>query len=136
MFGRAQLTKGASMGLAELFVPLGGMIMIVMIAGLITRLIATAMLHRTIREAMRADAGSVPALTERLDRHPPWGDALLGWLFLALAVGIALLGLTEEDPQERQQMLRATIVPVVIGVTALIYARFAARGHRGDARSD
>lgn len=113
--------------MVELFVPIAGMVMLVAMVGLVTRLIAAAMLNRTIREAMRSDSGSVPLLVDRLDRHPPWGDALLGWIFLALAVALALLGLTEDDPIERREMLRATIVPVVVGAAVLLYTRYAAR---------
>jgi len=115
------------MGMVELFVPIAAFIMVAVVVGLVTRLIATASLNRTIREALRSDPGSVPVLVQRLDRHPPWGDALLGWVFLALSVAMALLALTEEDAQERQEMLRATIIPVVVGVSVLIYARYAAR---------
>lgn len=116
------------MGMFEVFVPISIFITVTVIAGLITRLIATASLNRTIREAMRSHPESVPLLVERLDRHPPWGDALLGWVFLALAVAMALLGLTEDDPEERQEMLRATIIPVVVGLAVLAYARVSARG--------
>ena len=115
------------MGMVELFVPMAAFIMTAVIVGLITRLIATASLNRTIREAMRSDPGSVPLLAERLDRHPPWGDALLGWVFLALAIAMVALGLTEEDPEQRQDMLRSTIIPFVVGLSVLIYARYAAR---------
>lgn len=44
------------------------------------------------------------------------------------AVAMALLGLTEDDPGERREILRATIVPVVVGAAVLAYARFSARG--------
>lgn len=118
------------MGMVELFVPMAGFVMIAVIAGLITRLIATASLNRTIREALRSHPESVPALVERLDRHPPWGDALLGWIFLALAAAMAVLGITDEDPVQRQAVLRATIVPVVVGLTVLVYSRYAARNSR------
>lgn len=119
--------KGDIMGMVELFVPMAAFIMLAVVVGLITRLIATASLNRTIREAMRSDPQSVPLLAERLDRHAPWGDALLGWVFLALAVAMALLALTEADAEERTEMLRATIIPVVVGVAVLAYARFSAR---------
>ena len=116
------------MGMNELFVPIALFVMITVVTSLFTRLIATAILNRTIREAMRSDAASVPILVDRLDRHAPWGDALLGWVFLALAAAMALLGLTEPDAEERMEILRATIVPVVVGVAVLLYARFTARG--------
>ena len=116
------------MAMVELFVPIAAFITFAVVAGLITRLIATASLNRTIREAMRTDPQSVPLLVDRLDRHSPWGDALLGWVFLALALAMALLGLTESDPEERTEILRATVVPVVVGLAVLLYARIAARG--------
>lgn len=115
------------MGMVELFVPMAAFVMFAVVVSLLTRLIATGMLNRTIREAMRSDAGSVPHLIERLDRHAPWGDALLGWIFIALAVAMALLGLTEPDEAERQDMFRATIIPVVVGAAVLLYARLSAR---------
>jgi hypothetical protein len=89
---------------------------------------ATAALHRTVREALRSDPQSVPLLIQRLDRHAPWGDALLGWVFLALAVAMALLALTESDAEQRTDMLRTTIIRVVIRVAVLAYSRFSARG--------
>ena len=38
-----------------------------------------------------------------------------------------LLGLTDEDGDARQELIRATIVPAVLGVTVLLYTRYAAR---------
>ena len=70
------------MGL-EVFVPLGAFVMIVVSISLLTRLIATAMLNRTIREALRSDPGSVPLLAEKLEQRQPWADELLGWIMLA-----------------------------------------------------
>ena len=116
------------MGMAELFVPLGAFVMFAVVVSLFTRLIATGMLNRTIREAMRSDPGSVKTLVDRLDRHAPWGDALLGWILLALAVAMALFALTEPDEYERQATFRATIIPVVVGAAVLLYARLSARG--------
>jgi len=113
--------------MVEMFVPIAAFIMLAVIVALITRLIATALLNRTIREAMKTNLEAVPLLVEKLDHHAPWGDALLGWMFLALAVAMILLGLTENDPEQRVEMLRATIIPVVVGVAALAYARFSAR---------
>lgn len=115
------------MDMVEMFVPMAGMLMIVAVVGLVTRLIAAALLNRTIREALRSDPGSVPMLADRLDRHPPWGDAVLGWIFLALAAAMVLLGLTDEDGEARQEMIRAAIVPVVVGLTIMFYTRWAAK---------
>jgi hypothetical protein len=114
--------------MAEVFVPIGAFVMFAVVASLFTRLVATGMLNRTIREAMRSDPGSVPLLVERLDRHAPWGDALLGWIFLALAASMVLLGLTEADAEQRTELMRAAIVPAIAGAAVLAYARFTARG--------
>jgi hypothetical protein len=120
--------KGAAMrDIVELFVPMAVFIMIAVVIGLFTRLIATGMLNRTIREAMKSDPTAVPLLVSRLERHAPWGDALLGWVFLALAAAMVFLGLTEPDEVERLQIFRATIVPVVVGVAVLAYAHLSAR---------
>ncbi len=113
------------MGLVELFVPMTGIISFAVIIGLITRLIATGMLHRTLREAMRSDPSSVPLLADRLDARQPWADAVLGWIFVAFAVGLALLAVTDPDADQRTQMLRGAIVPLVIGVTVLNFVRMA-----------
>ena len=109
----------------ELFVPLGAFVMITVSLGLITRLIATAILNRTIREAIRSDAASVPILADKLEQRQPWADELLGWIMLAFALGMVLLGLFEDD-YDRREIFQAAVVPVVIGVTVLVYCRLMA----------
>ena len=111
--------------MVELFVPIAGMVMVVTMTALVVRLISAAFLNRTIREAMRTDPANVPLLIERLDRHPPWGDALLGVIFLALAAAMLLLGLTDPDEGQRTELMRAAIVPLVVGVAVLAYTRWA-----------
>ena len=113
--------------MAELFVPISGMLMIVALTALVTRLIAMASLNRTIRDALRTDPASVPLLVARLDPRPLWGDFLLGWIFIAFAIGMVLLGLTDPDESERTEMMRAAIVPALVGVTVLVYSWFAGR---------
>lgn len=109
----------------ELFVPLGAFVMITVSVGLITRLIATAILNRTIREAIRSDAASVPILADKLEQRQPWADELLGWIMLAFALGIVLLGLFEDD-YDRREIFQMAVVPLVIGVTVLAYCRLMA----------
>ena len=113
--------------MVDLFVPIAAFVMFAVVASLFTRLIATGMLNKTIREAMRSDPGNVPLLVSRLDHHAPWGDALLGWIFLAMAAAMVLLGLTESDQEQRYELLRGSIIPVVVGIAVLIYAWFSAR---------
>ena len=109
----------------EVFVPLGAFVMIVVALSLITRLIATAMLNRTIREAMRSDPGSVPLLAAKLEQRQPWADELLGWIMLAFALGIVLIGLFEQD-FDRREIFQAAIIPAVIGIVVLAYCRLMA----------
>ena len=108
------------MGVVDLLVPLGLFFMITVSLALLTRLMATGMLNRTIREALRTDPGSVPLLAAKLEARQPWADALLGWIFLAFAAALAGLGLFEEGPA-RQEIFKAAVVPVVVGVTVLLY---------------
>jgi uncharacterized membrane protein YeaQ/YmgE (transglycosylase-associated protein family) len=115
------------MSMVELLVPIAVFALMAVIVSLITRLIATGMLNRTIREALRNDPASVPLLAQRLEARQPWADALLGWVLLALAAAIVLLGLTEADGAQGREMLRAAIVPAVMGATVLLYTRYAAR---------
>ena len=117
------------MGL-EIFVPLAAFVMITVSLGLITRLIATAILNRTIREALRSDPGSVPLLAEKLEQRQPWADELLGWIMLAFALGIVLLGLFEH-PDDRTEMYQAAIIPAIIGIVVLAYCRLMAPKARG-----
>lgn len=116
------------MGMAEVLIPISVFVAATLIVALLTRLVATGMLNRTIREALRSDPGSVPLLAERLEARQPWADAMLGWIFIALAVALALLGLTDDDPEARRELLRGAIIPSIIGVTVLAYVRFAAKG--------
>ena len=117
------------MGL-EIFVPLGIFFMIAVVAGFITRLIATAMLNKTIREALRNHPESVPLLASKLEARQPWADALLGWIFLAFAAAIVGLALFEND-YVRTRMLQAAVIPVVVGLNVLLYCRIAERGRAG-----
>lgn len=110
----------------EIFVPLGLFAMITVSVALVCRLIATASLNKTIREALRSDPGSVPVLTGKLEARQPWADALLGWIFLAFAAAIVGLALFEDSGDQRE-MLQAAVVPVVVGITILVYVRLAAR---------
>jgi hypothetical protein len=111
----------------DLFVPLGLFVMITVSMALLTRLIATMSLNKTVREAMRSDPASVPILAAKLEQRQPWADALLGWLFLAFAATIVGLALFE-DGEERVEMFKAAVVPVVLGVVTLVYVSVAKPG--------
>ena len=109
----------------ELFVPLGVFAMVTVSVGLVTRLIATGMLNKTIREALRSDPGSVPLLAQRLEARQPWADALLGWLFLAFAATLVGLALFEQRGDDQREQFQAAVIPAVLGIVTLLYVRFA-----------
>lgn len=113
------------MEMVQLFVPMAAFVMIVVSISLVTRLIATAMLNRTIRDALKTDPGSVPLLADKLEQRQPWADELLGWILLAFAAAIVLLGLFE-DSDDRYEMFRAAVVPVVVGLVVILYCRIMA----------
>lgn len=92
----------------------------VLMLGLVTRLFSDISLNRTLREALRAHPDSVPMLANKLGTRQPWADSLIGWIFLALAAGIALLSLLE-NPDARREMLQAAIVPSIIGLVVIAY---------------
>jgi uncharacterized membrane protein YeaQ/YmgE (transglycosylase-associated protein family) len=110
----------------ELLVPLGAFAMITISVALLCRLIANASLNRTIREALRSDPGSVPVLADRLEARQPWADALLGWIFLAVAVAVVGLSLFE-DAAEQRELWKVATVAAVVGATVLVYVHFAGR---------
>ena len=117
------------MDVDELFVPIAVFMSMTVMLSLITRLIATGMLNRTIREALRSDPGSVPVLAGRLEARQPWADSLLGWIFLAFALALLVFGLMEPDEDRRGDLLRAVVLPAIVGATIFAYTHFARRTH-------
>ena len=120
------------MGGLEFFIPIAAILTFAVIVSLITRLIATAMHHRTIREAMRSDPTSVPLLVQRLEARQPWADALIGWVFIAFAIGLVLMALFEPNVGDRRETVQAAIVPLVVGVVVLWYVRRARKAAADD----
>lgn len=55
----------------DILVPLGAFAMFVRIAHFLARLIATAILNRTIHEALRSHPDSVALLADRLEARQP-----------------------------------------------------------------
>ncbi len=113
------------MGMVELFVPIAAFLSFTVICALITGLIATGMLNKTIREAVRSNPESVPLLAQHLEARQRWADTLLGWIFLAFALALLVLGAIEHDPESQSEMFRASVVPIIVGVSVLLYTRFA-----------
>lgn len=113
--------------MTEVLIALGVFAAFVLIVGQVTRLMSDISLNRTMREALRSHPDSVALLAEKLGVRQPAADGLLGWLFIALAVGLVLVALFEPF-DERRDMFQLAIVPLVVGVTALAYVSWAKRG--------
>lgn len=112
--------------MTEVLIALGVFAACVLIVGQVTRLLSDISLNRTLREALRSHPDSVAPLADRLGARQPWADALIGWIFIALAIGLVLISLFETT-DDRRDILQAAIVPAVIGVVALVYLRWAKR---------
>ena len=104
----------------------------VLMLGLLTRLFSDISLNRTLREAMRAHPDSVPILAAKLGKREPWADALIGWIFIALAAGIVLVSLFE-TPGERREMLQGAIIPLLVGIVVLAFVARMKREYESEA---
>ncbi|HUQ12792.1 MAG TPA: hypothetical protein VM055_00770 [Novosphingobium sp.] len=111
--------------LIPLFVPMAAFAAIVAVVASITGLIATGMVHKSIREAMKTHPESVPSLIAALNARAPWVDALIGWVAFALGATIVVFALFESDEYTRTQMLQASVIPFVVGIVVLVYLRVA-----------
>lgn len=109
--------------MVELLMPLAVFGSFVLVVGQLARLGSNLSLNRTLREALRSHPASVPVLAERLDSRQPWADSLIGWIFIAFAIGLVLLALFDPDAGDRREAVQAAIVPLVVGVVVLFYVR-------------
>lgn len=97
--------------------PLGVLYLMLLFAAQIVRLIGQAMLHRTIRIAMKTDPASVAALIAKLDGRKPWGDALAGWVLTGAGIALAIascLGPVESRVDTRTAALVLSIVGLFV----------------------
>ena len=118
--------------MVPLLVPLGLFFAFVLVVAQLARLASNISLNRTLREALRSDPASVPILAERLDARQPWADSLVGWIFIAFAVGLVLMALFEPAFAERRRIVQSAIVPLVVGGVILFYLRRAKKAATDD----
>ena len=112
--------------MVELLMPLAVFGSLVLVMGQLTRLLSNISLNRTLRDALRSHPDSVPLLAERLDARQPWADALIGWIFLAFALGLVLLSLFE-TADDRREIVQVAVVPAIVGLVVLAFVRRAKR---------
>ena len=111
--------------MSDILVPLGALAMLAFMTAQIAQLFSNISLNRTLREALRNHPEAVASLAGKLGGRQSQGDALVGWIFIAFAVGLVLMGLLE--PGEKRQVIQAAIVPLIVGIVVLGYARLAKR---------
>ena len=112
--------------MVDILVPLGVMGWMAVMVGMIVRLFSNISLNRTIREALRSNPESVPILAERLDSRASWENGLIGWVFIAFAVGIVLMGVLERMPDWRQT-IGVAIIPGLAGIVVLLFVHLSRR---------
>ena len=116
--------------MVDILVPLGVIGWMTVMVGMIVRLFSNISLNRTMREALRSSPESVPMLAERLDARQPWENELIGWVFIAFAVGILLMGMLERSTDWRQT-LGVAIIPGLAGIVVLLFVQLSKRGKSG-----
>lgn len=95
----------------------------VLIVGHLTRLMKTAMLHRTIRKAISNDMESWTALLDDMVERPvPSRDDRTGVVLLALAIATGLFGFINGDQEHARSMMAIAMFPALVG--AALLARF------------
>ncbi|MCU6454729.1 hypothetical protein LPN01_11640 [Sphingomonas sp. A2-49] len=92
-----------------------------MIVAQVRRLIAHAILNRTIRKALVVDPLSARLLIEKIEPRPRWPDALAGWIAVLAGVAIGVAGVLSAAA-ERAEALQLAAVSLALGVAILSYA--------------
>lgn len=97
-------------------IPLAIVVAVVLITNQIARMRRTALLHKTIREALSSNNPLAPALIEKLDEKPTFdGDARTGIVLLALAVGMILFGLIQGGSATLRTFVAVAMFPGAVG---------------------
>lgn len=110
--------------MADIIVPVAviGLMIIPVVAFI--RFLERWALGRVIKVAMKEHPDSVPALLDKMTQRTPMALGKLGWLVIALAVGLALTGAIDDGADGEALMLTA-ILPAVLGIAMLLVDRFA-----------
>jgi hypothetical protein len=108
-------------GMSDVVLPLGVLAILLMFVAQVRRLIAHAILNRTIRKALEIDAPSARLLIEKLEPRPRWPDGLAGWIMVV--AGVAIGAASPFAPHEEvKDLVQIAAVSVVIGGGILLYA--------------
>ena len=107
--------------MVDVVVPLGVLTILLMCVSQVRRLIAHAILNRTIRKALETDPQSARLLIEKIEPRPRWPDALTGWIMVVAGSAIGLAAIFS-SATERAEALQIGFVGIAIGGGILLYA--------------
>jgi hypothetical protein len=90
----------------------------IFIAYQLSRILRTAMLHRSVREAIRADASIVPQLLDKIDepRDRGGGDDRTGLILIALGAAVFGFGLIQGEDEAIRGLSGLALFPTFVGV--------------------
>lgn len=97
---------------------------VVLIVNQLVRLRIASLLHRTVREAVRADSPLAPDLIGKLERKPTReGDSRTGLILLAVAAALILFGLIQGGLEWVRPFVATAMFPAAIGGVLLWRSR-------------
>lgn len=112
--------------MTEVVLPIAVLWMLLLFVDQVRRLIAHAILNKTIRKAMESDPTSVPSLIAKLETRPRWATGLGGWILLVAGIALAATTLFA-GTADQQDTLRIAILSAIVGLGILVYAWWVAR---------
>lgn len=107
--------------MSDVVLPLGVLAILLMVVAHVRRLVAHAILNRTIRKALEIDPPSARLLIAKLEPRPRWPDGLAGWIMLVAGVAIGAAGIFAPH-EERTDIVQIATVSLVTGAGILLYA--------------
>lgn len=107
--------------MVDVVVPVAILWLLLLFVAQVRRLIAHAILNKTIRKALEVDPASARLLIDKLEPRPRYADALGGWIMIVGGVALALASVFG-SAGERSSILQVAIVAGVVGCGIIAYA--------------
>lgn len=105
----------------QIVLPIAVLAMLLLFVDQLRRLIAHAILNRTIRKTMETDPASAPLLIAKLDTQKSWPNALVGWILVVGGIALAVTA-AFEHASDRREIFETTAVALIIGLAVFAYA--------------